>query len=889
MHPELKKYLIRLFLIIKFPDSFKESWLTNMADYQNIDEAIESINNLKPRILDLDNSHELKHLGIFFSLLNKAVHFPYPDRPHDLEHNKQFNNYLIQQQSVFDKVENLPDCNYTLRKTEQLIAENDIKYMELKARAIQKLMNIAEREIPDIKLTTLENAIKNHEIAIANQIDINNKIRLENELILLKDLNKLFKLSIINIPMENGNPDSFCILDDAAGGVTEKLSLVGLDEVKKQLQNIQENEIRNLTDYCFKRENFKLSTQAILKLPKHASIIEVQRESIALNISRILGFNTAKSTMIEHEGKAALFVPFDKIQVLKEVAMGEEKIAILPSSFSFAGLKKIGEKYLHYSTIVPVGNQLHSDQIINDFGHVMAFSYLCNDTDFIGMENQNKAIKDCDLYIFDQVIMSKAKMELDSRLNLVPIGVGKHSRHNQGRNRSLIEDSSFDTKFTSIIDLLKSKNDINFMLDEIYFSHSSKIAEIETAISYTKVATKIKHMQNQLANLKVLQDDVLSLKKTVNDRLKNIFQNFPTINGNTINSQLFLTYQNLIKHSLMFEKLVNKPVLFANDGRPYKHPWTYRNINKISAIEERNGNVYLSFKDLQTSDLIATLKQLKIKLNTCKWDDKNKILIIPFVDLLKIHENKIFPEHLPFNSEENYLNNFKRVSAAYPENNQKLYENAIDDYQHDLYSAKNTEDKLKAIDKILYNIYFNLGHANNPGLEKHLELNVQMDIQQQLRQLIPELSAEIGEAFKAAVSLDRVKDFNYALLSYAYNPQQNQDLFQAYLSKCIGHAEKAGDYNQAKIESQAMQNESFTLYNKLTAKSETSMAAISKLGGKSSPSKNEDWDEEDVLISQKSRKYAVQSQLEKVTNAITEKEEPTKSNDLTNNPTIKVV
>jgi hypothetical protein len=889
MNPELKKYLIRLFLTIKFPDSFDESWLSNMVDYQDLDEAIEYINVLKPHLLDVDGPNEFPHLGIFFSLLNKAVHFPNSATPQGIESNKQFNDYLIQQQSIFDIVEKLPDSNYTSRKTG---AENDNKFMELKATAIQTLITLAETEIPDLKLQQdddLENAIKNYEILIANESDLTSKNRLENELVLLKDLNKLFKLTIINIPKENGNPDYFCILDDAAGGVTEKLSLIELNEVNKQLQNILENKIINLTSYCSNRDNFKLSTQAILKLPKHGSIIEVQREAIALNISRILGFNTTKSTMVEHEGKAALFVPFDKIQLLKEVAKGEEKIAILPSSFSFAGLKKIGEKYLHYSTIVPVGNQLNSDQILNDFGHVMAFSYLCNDTDFIGMENQNKAIKGCDLYIFDQVIMTSEKMELDSRLNLIPVGVGKHSRHNQGRNRSLIEDSSFDSKFNSIVNLLKTKDEINLMLDKVYFGHSSKIAEIQTAIPHVKISTKLQPLQNQLENLKLLQNDVLSLKNTVNDRLKNIFKNLPSVNGNAMNSAIFSTYQDLIKHSLMLEKLVNKPVLFANDGRPYKHPWTYRNTNKITAIEEKNGKVYLSFEDLKASDLIATLKQLNVKLNTCKWDEDNKILSIPSTELLTIHENNFFPEHSTFNANENYLRNFTDLCSAYPEKNRKLYEEAIVNYQVDLYSAKNPEDQLKAIDKILYNIYFNLTHADNPGLEKHMELKVQMDVQQHLRKLIPEFNAEIALAFEAAISLDRVKDFNYVLLSYASNPQQNKELFQGYLKDCIEHADKATDYNQAKIESQALQNESFSLYNKLTAKPESSMIAMSKLGGKSSFSKDEDWEEEDVLITQKSRKIAVESKLEKATIATkTEQKMPTDSNEFTKKSTIKV-
>lgn len=122
----------------------------------------------------------------------------------------------------------------------------------------------------------------------------------------------------------------------------------------------------------------------------------------------------------------------------------------------------------------------------------MAFSYLCNDTDFIGMNNQNKAINDKnELYIFDQVVMSKEKMSFDTRLNLVPIGLGRHSRHNQGRNRSIIEDSSFDTKFDGVSRLLLCKNDIDSMLDNFLQSHSQKISQIKNSINAITAITSM--------------------------------------------------------------------------------------------------------------------------------------------------------------------------------------------------------------------------------------------------------------------------------------------------------------------------------------------------------------------------------------------------------------
>ncbi len=688
---------------------------------------------------------------------------------------------------------------------------------------------------------------------------------MENQLNLLKDLDKIIKLELINIPQENGNPQHFCILAEAAGGVTEKLSLISLDEVKNQLANLQEAKPLTLAAYCDNRNQFKLSTQAILKLPKHGSTIEVQREAIALNISRILGFNTTKSTVVEHEGKPALFVPFDDIQLLTDLAMGEEQYTFLPSSFSFNSIKKVGEKYLHYSTIVPVGNQLNSDKIINNFGHIMAFSYLCNDTDFIGTVNQNKAVKGCELYIFDQVVMSGDKMELDSRLNLIPVGVGKHLRHNQGRNRTLIEDSSFDSKFASIVNLLNHQQEINLMLDSVYFNHSAKINDLKTAIAPITYEVYSQPLQKRLEELLVLQDDVIALKNTVNNRIDSIFKNFPTLNGKAMNSQLFTSNQELIKHSLMLEKMVNKPVLFANDGRPYKNPWTYRNPNKIDSIVEKNDMIYLSFSKVDKAELISNLEKLTINPNKCQWNEFDNTLVIPFNELVKIHENKFFPEHSNFDLNQNYLKNFEQSCAAYPEKNRSLYIEAIDNYKIEEKGANKPEKLVNILNNLLNSIYNILPQTGNPGLLKHLQLTVQMHAQQQLRKILPEFDSKIAAAFEAAINLDRVKEFNSVLLSYAQNPHQNKDKVMGYLDGCVEHAEKAINYNQGKMESQTMQNESLSLISELNSKPESSVVAMNKLAAnqKSQISiKDEDWEDDFVLITQESRRKEVESKLE---------------------------
>ncbi len=781
---------------------------------------------------------------------------------------------------------NLPNVKYSARKTE--IIKDDKNYLELKSKGIDSLKRLVETEMPNLNFDDLNNEIKVYETLAASEQNLQTKNALENKVVLLKDLNKLMQLEGITIPQENGNPQHFCILAEAAGGVTEKLSLIPLNEVKTQLKNLQGFNPTTLDSYSQNRDEFKLSTKAILKLPKHGSTIEVQREAIALNISRILGFNTTKSTAVEHNGKAALFVPFDPIQLLKEVAMGEEHTTILPSSFSFSGLKKIGEKYLHYSTVVPVGNQLNADQIINDFGHIMAFSYLCNDTDFIGMENQNKAIKGCDLYIFDQVVMTNDKMEFDSRLNLIPVGWGKHSRHNQGRNRSLIEDSSFDSKLDSISNLLNHQEEINLMLDYFYFTHFIKTSEIKTALR----SQNSQPLQQQLNELTILLDDVTDIKKTINDRIKNIFQNFPTINDKPMNPQLFSANKDLIKHSLMLEKLVNKPVLFANDGRPYKNPWTYRNTNKIDSIKEQNGMAFLSFSNVDVNDLASVLKQLDINIKSCKWSDSEKTLGIPTSELEKIHENNFFPEHCPINPKVNYLENFFEISSAYPEKDRTLFIELLNNYQYDLNSADKPEKQIKTLSKLLDNLYNKLPQEGNPGLLKHLELTIQMHTQQQLRKLLPELAAHIAPAFEAALKLDRVKDFNAVLLSYAQNPHQNKVHLIAYFDSCIGHAKITTDYNRGKIESLAMQDESSALVSTLNLKPDSLVVSMKGLAGEGKSSisiKDEDWEDDFVIIEQESRKNEVANQLEKASHSTTKEEKKSEvSEEYTKKSTFKI-
>ncbi|KTD53135.1 coiled-coil protein [Legionella santicrucis] len=725
----------------------------------------------------------------------------------------------------------LPDGNYTSRTTKLEPNNINIPYRgilinfeQLRSGAEDILKKILKERMGESKLVDLEAKIHELERSIEIEKDPSKKDTLEANLNLLKDLNKVMGLSTIMIPNEDGTPSRYCILRDTAGGVTEKHSLIKMDDTITQLLRLNNNQEINASSYLANRNEYKLNTQGILKLPKHGKTTEVQREAIALNISRILGFTTTQSTMVEHTGKAALFIPFDKIQLLNEFAEGEAQRVILPSSLK--GLTKIGDEYFHYSTIVPVGNRLNPEQTIEDFGYAMAFSYLCNDTDFIGMNNQNKAINDKNqLYMFDQVVMSKEKMSFDTRLNLVPIGFGRHSRHNQGRNRSIIEDSSFDTKFDSISHLLQCKKNIDSMLDNILESHTQKISQITNSITeinpksnslFSKDGPELSRLKNQLKEVEILRNDVMAVKKTINQRMETLFANFPTLNGKAMNSELFLNHAHILKACLSLEKLVNKPVLFTDDGRPYRHPWTYRNTNKINSINIVDDKAHISFTSLEPIQMDDILSRAGV------YNDKQKdTLIIPISELNKINENCIFPERSPFKMETDYLDcsNLKRNLSGYKDEKQNMLIAQITDYQTQI---SQNDIGPKEVDKIMDSMLCNLksfSEIANKGMVKQVELNLQLDMQQKLRKIIldknPELKNKLHSAFEASVKLDHLNEINDVLRCYVRCNCKSKDLLERYLDKCIDHGESAINHKQAKIEADTMYRESASVSHDL--------------------------------------------------------------------------
>jgi hypothetical protein len=832
MEPEIKKNLIRLYLQTLYGDKFEESWLDDMARYEFLDDSIEYINE---NFFDLDGLAPAgSKFKTFIILMQQAVALSDESPPEVLAYDiDELDDEIALWQS-------LRNADYTGRKTNPQPSNVDVEIHGLKEDAYRVLLKQAKAVLPKADLPKkLKEAIDWFDRQANEAKDSVEKEKYKSILALLKNIDKISKLEIIDIPNEQGEPVRFCTLAESAGGVTAKISVIPRDDVVDKLQNIVAKGV-GLTYTDFR--NYELKTQGILKLPKHGETLEVQREAIALNIARILGFTTAQSTMVNHNGKAALYVPFDDIRLIKEFAQGETQRVIVPS-----GIKKIGtigDPYLHYSTITPVGNGLHGDTTLDDFGRAVAFSFLCNDTDFIGAYNQNKAIiEGKKLYIFDQVVMSSDKMDFDTRLSMVPIGVKRHSRHDQGRNRSLFEDSSFDTKFEGITHLLGSQERINVMLDSIIETHVLNLVATQTKINELEriklergglgrvQEEQLTALNGQKGELIKLKADAVTIKETINTRLVSMFKNFPSINKEPMNAERFLAHQNNIKPALVLEKLANNPVLFADDGRPYRNPWTTRNTIRITAIEEHGDDMRLTFSEFNRTHLVSILRSAGVDLDSCK--QKGHTLIIPKAELQKINENSIHPERAPFNPDRDYLDmeGIKLMSAGYSGSNLKFATKLIEDYQVQIQKAENPTQIAEAMYDALHAI------KGTPGFAKNLELKFQLDIQQKLRPLILQLVTEdalqegmedrLAQAFEAAAKLDRVNDLNHVLIRFLKNPvNTNQKALNEYLVRCKDYGDAAVDYNTAKTQSKEMLRDSKEAYKLMPTRMQSQMQRL---------------------------------------------------------------
>jgi len=350
-----------------------------------------------------------------------------------------------------------------------------------------------------------------------------------------EQIKKIESLKKVTIP---GQTKEYYSIADSAGGVTEKTCLIDKDTLRNKLTGL------GLANDSSKIIKNKISMNAILKHPKHGNVTEVQREAIGLKIAKILGFeHVTENTMVNHETEKGfqpcLFVPFGHMEQLTQ-AMNDAK--------------KSGNGRLLTARFANV----------EDFGKYSAYFALCGDPDFIGKDGQNKGLttQQTDpqkLYVFDQVFMPTRFLKLNSAFNLVPAnllakGFNFIARHFIGRNKSIINDSSYEEKISGTMNLLNKKKDIDNMFKQIKATHKFKDDPVS----------------------KVLYKDAKECKKIFNARVRNIEKLFPSVKvGQQLTpiSELDKDHQDILKKAMLVNLLINKPKLYDKNGKPYREPF----------------------------------------------------------------------------------------------------------------------------------------------------------------------------------------------------------------------------------------------------------------------------------------------------------------------------
>lgn len=606
----------------------------------------------------------------------------------------------------------------------------------------------------------------------------------KNKLTLLMDFKKINELNPMSIPGEGNRPKRvYCHLAESAGGVTEKLSLVSMDRVQTQLGQLgAASDITTLDAYMQQRARFQLNTEAILKLPKHKDIREVQREAMALNSSRRLGLDTAESSMVRFNNQPALFVPFAPIQLLQDFAQGE----------TFQAVSMSRQSYQHYATLNTVGEGMEANQHIDDFGHALGLFVISQDPDAIGGYIQNKGlIGGKSLFIFDQVIMGKDKMGLDSRLSLQPTEfLMKHTRHGQGRNRTLIEDSSMLAKFDSLMKLKAQApvlyNDAQRCIDD----HNDTILALQQS--------KSPEAQAMIRDLRILRDDAVLLRDTVDRRIRELETIFPRRNETVTDEEL--------RQSLILEKLTHKPVLFTDSGRPYRNPWTQRHNNPVQSIRNVPGTDHfeLTFKDRVDADTVAFINESGCP--SLKQVSPNR-LTLTRADLLALNETMLNPEHQSrLDPERSYLRlgDLRRLQKAYKAEDREDIINLVKTWHR----QKNIPgNELKALQALENGLLEAARTSRNPGFAKHVLKKYHMEAQKEMQKLIhdPEVREQVNAAFHAARTLDRSGDFNRLLRDVIDHGKTQSTEFRQTLAVCVGMADEAKNHHEAQTASRGLQ------------------------------------------------------------------------------------
>ena len=789
METAKKQWIIRQYLQAH---SLDRQLLINdetLRGYDAIGDSIVRIEAKIPGLFDMEAVEEhQEHMRILFDIFDRAITLEPGSPPIIVDIDSDIETNRIKFWQLYQQISALPGADYYNRPIAKTV-DRDLD--ALITHSQEKLRPIILSFLPAFDITNqaeVQEKIKSIKKEVESAIEGSPEHLIANQkLAVLNDLNNLNTLAPMSIPQENAQDLTYCTLSETVGGVTNKISLMHRDKVVEQLNHWVASNASTLTDYNEHRNQYKLSTEAILKLPKHGDAKEVQREAMALNISRILHLDTAKSTMVSYQGNPALLVPFEDITLLTEISSGKAMRARLFSTAT----------YTHYSTLNPVGEGLEAERFIEDFGPSLGLFYLCSDTDAVGGRSQNKALRKNHLFIFDQVLMEQDKLGLDSRLSMQPIKLfTKHTRHDQGRNRTLIEDSSMDKKFESLAQLKQEQPKLLQYCAHVSFIHMQKIKALKIALNTATTPQERKELKWQIDLVQSLKDDADILRNKIKERIHKINEIIPQ-RSKSIDEQL-------LKHIFILEKLLNIPVLFADDARPYRNPWSQRNsihVQEVTRPAEHPEHIKIKFDRAISEDVLAMLRrQLGVSSPVSLSGHE---LIIQDHHLRALTEASLFPEHQSdLDEEQNYLRtaDLDVIKRGYGEGLHGKIIHATREYLDIMTNdLLNFDYKLRCIDTTRDILKGYIDKAKDKGFGMHVLKKFQFDVQQKLQRMMPEDSkpTQINLAFSAALKLDQISMFNAVVQEAIKHDKLTDPIFSGFLQACIDQVNQATNHYNA--------------------------------------------------------------------------------------------
>ncbi len=458
-------------------------------------------------------------------------------------------------------------------------------------------------------------------------------------------IKKLDSLKPISIPMQDGSEKIYYSIADSAGGVTEKTCLIDEDTLRSNLEElIQASSVQDV-------KNNKVQMNAFLKHPKAGVDTEVQREAMGLQIARMLGFpQVTKSTLVLHD-----------------TGSGQHPCLFVP----FGTMVKLTDSLDHHESFHGRIKSIPQSDNIEDFGKYSAFFMLCSDPDFIGKQGQNKGLAtdaqgNRQLYIFDQVFMSNNNFAFDRGLNLIPVSPLSTlpkliALHFMGRNKSVINDSSYEEKIGGIIQLLSEKESIRVMFDDAAKANNNANNNVDTSI------------------VRQLQSDAKICLKRFNQRMAGLYKFFPVIN---VDSKLVSIDQllkskdndnkvNLLKKSMLLNSLLNKPKLFDKYGKPYRAPYFSQTRTHVRSVSFNKDSVTIGL-GRRFGRPLSERKKAMLEAKGFYISPDGKTASISNNKLLKLDEKSFFEIQQPtINMEHDYINRqeIQTLAKSYGANN----------------------------------------------------------------------------------------------------------------------------------------------------------------------------------------------------------------------------